>query len=409
LSLANVLNVGDRMLLGVVTEPVRSDLALSDTQMSLANGFLFVLFNLVAGVFVAHWIDRGNRVRILAVGIAAWSLSTAATGLAHSFPMLALARAGVGVGEATAFPAVMSLIPDMFRPEVRGRAMAVFQSSSFVGIVGGTILAGVLAASLGWRAMFVVCGVGGVALATVFLLTVREPHREQTAIETARWLADLKSGLVRILSAPAFVPLAIAFGISAMMGAVLGAWGPAFLQRSHGVPLREVGIVIGPAVGIGGFAGTLASGAIADRLVRRNGSVAAMLRVPLVALPLSAPFMAGFVFAPTLVLTMTCAAVMNFLVSCAFVPCVNYAVTCALPRDRGLTSTVMLAASGLIGGGFGPFVVGALSDAMTPQHGAEGLRYALSAMIASPVIAAAFLAIAVRMTRGDPLEASALS
>jgi MFS family permease len=399
LFLANVLNVGDRMLLGVVTEPVRHDLALSDTQMALANGLLFVLFNLIAGLFIARLVDRGNRVRILTVGIALWSLATAATGLARNFPELAVARLAVGVGEATAFPAVMSLIPDLFRPQVRGRAIGVFQSSSFIGIVGGTILAGVVAAALGWRPMFMVCGIAGVVLATIVVLTVSEPDREEppeAAEDAGRWLAGLAAGLRRVMTIPGFVPLALGFGISAMMGAVLGAWGPAFLQRSHGVPLREVGIVIGPAVGIGGLVGTLVSGALADRLVRKHGSMSAMLRLPLVALPLAAPFMAGFIFAPTLLATMICAAGMNFLLSCAFVPCINYAVVRAGAGDRALVSTVMLAASGLVGGALGPFIVGALSDALTPQLDGEGLRYALSAMIASPVLAAAFLFAAFR-------------
>jgi MFS family permease len=399
LFLANVLNVGDRMLLGVVTEPVRHDLALSDTQMALANGLLFVLFNLVAGLFIARLVDRGNRVRILAIGIAGWSISTAATGLAHSFSALAVARLGVGIGEATAFPAVMSLIPDMFRPQVRGTAIGVFQSSSFVGIVGGTILAGVLAASLGWRSMFMVCGLAGVVLATVVVLTVSEPGREHpvdAAEDAGGWLAGMAAGLRRVIQVPGFIPLALGFGISAMMGAVLGAWGPAFLQRSHGVPLREVGIVIGPAVGIGGLAGTLLSGPIADRLVRKGGSMAAMLRLPLVALPLSMPFMAGFIFAPSLLVTMLCAAGMNLLISCAFVPCVNYALTSAGAGDRALISTVMLAASGLIGGALGPLIVGVLSDGLTPQFGAGALRYALSAMLVSPLLATAFLFAAAR-------------
>jgi MFS family permease len=399
LFLANVLNVGDRMLLGVVTEPVRRDLALSDTQMALANGLLFVLFNLVAGLFIARLVDRGNRVRILAIGIAGWSISTAATGLAHNFSALAVARLGVGIGEATAFPAVMSLIPDMFRPQVRGTAIGVFQSSSFVGIVGGTILAGVVAASLGWRPMFMVCGLAGVVLATVVVLTVSEPGREHpvdAAEDAGHWLAAMAAGLRRVIQVPGFIPLALGFGISAMMGAVLGAWGPAFLQRSHGVPLREVGIVIGPAVGIGGLAGTLLSGPIADRLVRKHGSMAAMLRLPLVALPLATPFMAGFIFAPTLVVTMLCAAGMNLLISCAFVPCVNYALASAGAGDRALISTVMLASSGLIGGALGPLIVGALSDALTPQLGGDGLRYALVAMLVSPLLATGFLLAASR-------------
>lgn len=405
LTLANVLNAGDRMLLGVVTEPVRHDLALSDTQMSLANGLLFVLFNLIGGVFIARLADRGNRVRILVVGIAGWSLATAATGLAHGFAVLALARVGVGVGEATAFPAAMSLIPDLFSPQVRGRAVAVFQSSSFIGIVGGTVLAGVLAAWLGWRAMFFACGLAGIVLATVLVITVSEPAREKPPDQDGlgeRWLAGLRAGLRRVGSSPGFVALAIGFGISVMMVSVLGAWGPAFLQRLHSVPLQQVGIVIGPAVGIGGLAGTLLSGAFADRLVRRRRSLSAMLRVPLVALPLSTPFMAGFIFAPTLFLTMACAAAMNFLLSCSFVPCVNYAVARADPADRALASAVMLASSGLIGGALGPFIVGALSDALTPQLGVPGLRYALSAMIVTPILATGFLALAARNANDAP-------
>ena len=161
--------------------------------------------------------------------------------------------------------------------------------------------------------------------------------------------------------------------------------------------------MIGPAVGIGGLAGTLVSGAIADRLVRRGGSPAAMLRVPLVALPLSAPFIAGFIFAPSLLLTMASAAVMNFLLSCAFVPCVNYAVTRADPGDRALVSTVMLASSGLIGGALGPLIVGVLSDAISPQVGADGLRYALSATIVTPILATAFLVAAIRQAPDAPL------
>jgi sugar phosphate permease len=212
----------------------------------------------------------------------------------------------------------------------------------------------------------------------------------------------MSAGLRRVMAIPGFVPLALGFGISAMMGAVLGAWGPAFLQRSHGIPLREVGIVIGPAVGIGGLAGTLVSGAVTDRLVRTRGTLSAMLLLPLVALPLATPFMAGFVFAPTLLVTMLCAAAMNFLLSCAFVPCINFAVARAGAGDRALVSTVMLAASGLIGGGLGPFIVGAVSDGLSPQWGAEGLRYALSAMLASPLLATAFLIAAYRQAPGKP-------
>ena len=409
LFLVNAFNVGDRTLLGVVTEPVKLELQLSDTQMSLANGFLFVLFNLVGGLVIARFVDRGNRKRILALGLAGWSIATAATGWAHDFFTLSLARIGVGIGEATVFPAAMSLIPDLFSRNSRGKAIGVFQSSTLIGIIGGTILAGVLAAWLGWRTMFEICGAAGVVLAVVLLLTVREPHRQERQGEasTAPWTRDLVEGLRRILGRPGFVPLALSFGASGMMVAVLGAWGPAFLQRSHDVPLAQVGVVIGPAVGIGGIAGMLVSGALADRLAARHGDSLAMLRVPLIALPLSIPFLAGFVTMPTIGLTMVSAALMNFLVSCAYAPCVSYAVTNVAPGDRGLVSSVLLAAAGLIGSGLGPFIVGVASDFLTPIYGEDGLRYGIAAMIPTPAIALALLWIAVRQARRANLPIAA--
>jgi predicted MFS family arabinose efflux permease len=270
-----------------------------------------------------------------------------------------------------------------------------------VGIIGGTILAGVLAASQGWRAMFEMCGAAGVILALVLLVTVKEPPRESEGDDViqAAWSNDFRDGLRRILAQPGFIALALAFGVSGMMVSVLAVWAPAFLQRSHGVPLAQVGVVIGPAVGIGGIAGMIVSGALADRLAVREGTPLAMLRVPLFALPLSIPFLAGYVAFPSLGLTMLSASVMNFLVSSSYAPCVNYAVSTVGPRDRGLVSAVLLAASGLIGSGLGPFIVGAASDILTPTYGDEGLRYAIGWMIPTPAIAFALLWLAMRQAR----------
>ena len=400
LFLANVLNTGDRGLLGVVTEPVRVELLLSDTQMSLANGLFFTVFNLVGGLFLSRLIDRGNRMRILAFGIAGWSIATAATGLATGFATLAIARIGVGIGEATAFPAAMSLIPDLFRAQSRGRAVAVFQSAVFIGIVGGTVAAGVLAAAIGWRAMFFWAGGVGVALALVMLVTGTEPARGKDAkpAAPAGTFADLAQGLLRLWHAPGLAWLVIGYGIAGMLTAVLSAWGPAFLQRSHGVPLAQVGVVIGPAVGLGGIAGTLVAGFLADAVGRRSGSARATLWIPIVTMPLSVPCVLGFAFLPSLTATMTSAAVMNFLLACAIIPSINFAVGTASPGDRGLTATVMLAASGLIGGTLGPFIVGVLSDYLKPTIGMESLRYGVAMMAAAPLVGTAFIVAAKRST-----------
>src|SRR5690606_36194394 len=92
LFLANLLNVADRSLLGIVVDPVKADLGLTDTEMSIIAGSAFVLFNLFVGIFIARWVDRGNRKRILILGITLWSAATALTGLAQGFASLALTR-----------------------------------------------------------------------------------------------------------------------------------------------------------------------------------------------------------------------------------------------------------------------------------------------------------------------------
>lgn len=404
LFVANVFNQADRMLFGVVVDPIRQDLLLSDTQMSLLSGLFFVLFNLVAGLLLARAIDRGNRVRILAIGVFAWSVATAAQGYAEGFWSLAAARIAVGIGEATAFPAAMSLIPDLFRVQARGRAVAAFQSSTFVGIVGGTVVAGVLGAMLGWRMMFVVCGAAGM-LAVALLFTVKEPARgqaEHPAAAGESYLAGMLSACRRVLRIPGMASLMIGFGLTSMMTSVLAAWGPAFLLRSHGVPLAQVGLVIGPSVGIAGIVGTIAGGVIADMLVRRRGTQAAALLVPLVCAPLSLPFMAGLVFAPTLLAAMACGSVMNAAISASMPSTVSYAVSCAEARDRATLSTMLLAAAGLIGGSLGPFIVGSLSDLWADRAGSESLRQAMAVMLVMPVLATGFLLHAWRRARAVP-------
>jgi len=406
LVLANVLSVGDRMLLGIVTEPIRLELALSDVQMSLANGLFFVLFHLGGGFVVARLVDRGNRKRILAMGIAVWSLATAATGLANDFLSLSIARVGLGIAEAAVFPAAMSLIPDLFEKNVRGRAMAAFQTSGFLGVMACSSIAGLLAGSLGWRSMFVIFGIAGIAFALLVQFTGREPmrgNRPGGAQPATPYMADLFSACGRVLRLPGFACLALAFGVAAMVAASTGTWGPAFLQRSHGVSLAQVGLAIGLSSGLGGIAGTLLAGVLIDTLAKRNHAPSAMLRIPILVLPMCVPFLLGFVFSPLIGITVACAGVMSFLLGCAVAPCVTYAVTCVTPADRGIASIVMLAAAGLVGSALGPFMIAVVSDLIAPRFGDESLRFALSMMVLAPLVSAGLLIVARRQMRApDP-------
>lgn len=394
LVLANVLSVGDRMLLGVVTEPVRIEIGLSDLQMALANGPIFVLFHLSAGFFIARLVDRGVRMRILAACIAAWSLATAGTGLAHDFTALAAARVGVGIAEAAVFPVAMSLIPDLFATQVRGRAMAVFQTSGFLGIMVCTSLAGVLAGSLGWRPMFMIFGAAGIVLSAIVWMSGREPARVHPAARKSAsppYMADLLAACRRVLGLPGFPSLVLAFGVAAMVAAATGAWAPAFLQRSHGVSLADVGLAMGLASGIGGIAGTLLAGVLIDRVGRRSGHVSGMLQIPVVCLPLCVPLLLGFVLSPSAGLTVACLGAMSFVLGCAVAPCLTCAMSYVAPADRGVASIVMLLAAGVIGSALGPLTVGAASELLDGRLGDESLRHALGLLVAAPVAAALLL------------------
>lgn len=394
LFLANLLNYADRSLLGIVVEPVRRELGLNDTQISIVSGVAFSLFYLVAGVAIARWVDRGNRRLILALGVALWSGATAATGLAQDFVSLAVCRMLIGIGEATVFPVALSLLADLYPGPKLARPVSIFQSSSGVGLMIGAVLAGLLAAAFGWRTMFMGFGAAGVVLVLLIAFTMRPTPRTVSVDPQPLKDGGVLTAIRSIMSVPGMGWLAFGYAASNMMLACLPTWAPAFLLRSHGVELASVGAVVGPPAVIGGIAGTILSGILAARLVERSGNRWAGLIVPIIALPLAIPAYAVFLFAPTLPLVILAVAVMNFALTSSLGPCVALAVSLVPPARRGLTSTLMLVVQTLLAFALAPYIVGVASDALRPLYGEEALRHALALMMAAPVIASILIWIA---------------
>lgn len=406
LFLANLFNYADRALLGIVVEPIRRELLLSDTQISIVSGFAFSLFYLVAGVGIARWVDRGDRRLILALGVGLWSGATAATGFAQGFASLALCRMLIGVGEATVFPVALSLLADLYPGPKLSRSVSIFQSSAGVGVMVGSVLAGLLAAQLGWRPMFMVFGAAGLVLVVLIALTLGRTPRMAPSQAQPTQKGGLAGALVSIISIPGMGWLVFGYAASNMMLACLPTWAPAFLLRSHGVELAQVGAVVGPPAVIGGIAGTVLSGMLATRLIQRSGKASAGLVVPIVALPLAVPAFAAFLFAPTLPIVILAIAVMNVMLSSSLGPCVALAVSLAQPSQRGLASTLMLIVQTLVAFALGPFIVGLVSDALTPAYGGEALRHALALMLAAPPAASLMIWLARRRLRARPAEAA---
>jgi MFS family permease len=265
----------------------------------------------------------------------------------------------------------------------------------------GSIAAGMLAAAYGWRMMFVICGAAGFVLVLLMLPTMREPARAEPHLPGEP--ATLGASIAHLARLPGFTLLSVGMGLGSMIGGVLPVWAPAFLLRSHGVALADVGALIGPAVGIGGVTGAIVMGIVAGHMVRRRGSEVHALLVPLVAMPLAMPFYGVFIFAPSVGMAMMAAAIMNFLLASGFAPCISAAVSLAPSRMRAVASTVMFTASGVIGGAFAPLVVGVASDMATPSLGGESLRYGLATMAVAPLLSWGVLWAAYRRAlRGVP-------
>lgn len=394
LSAASFFNYLDRMVIAVLVEPMKRDLGLTDTQMGLVSGLAFALLYAGAGLPIARLADRGSRVRILAVCIAAWSVMTALTGQVRGFVELFLVRMGVGIGEAGCVPASHSLIADLFPPQGRALAMGLFQAGGLIGITVGLAIAGWLADTQGWRMALLVIGLSGLPLALLVALTLREPARSAAHADAG---AETAIVAVRALTArPVFRHVLLGLSVGAFAAYGKAQWYPAFYVRSHGLSLTEIGIYGSLASGLGGVIGILAGGAAMIRL--RPLDARWELWLP----------MAGYLGAiPFALLTLSVgshqlAFLFQFLSVLSGASGGGAALAAlqaqAEPHRRATAAALMLILSSLIGLGLGPVAIGILSDRLGPALGPESLRAAMLAATAIYAWAALHFALAAHST-----------
>ena len=181
LLLAYILNFLDRQILGILAQPIKAELRLSDAQFGALGGTAFALLYSVLGIPLAMLADRTSRSAVVAGSLAVWSAFTALCGTAAGFWQLFLYRVGVGVGEAGGVAPSYALIAEYFPPDRRARALAIFSLGIPVGLGGGAFIGAHLAAWFGWRTAFIIMGVFGVALAPMLRLVVRDLPRASAA------------------------------------------------------------------------------------------------------------------------------------------------------------------------------------------------------------------------------------
>ncbi len=391
LMLANISSFIDRQILALLVGPIKRDLHLSDTEMSLLMGLSFAIFYTLFGIFIGHFADKYSRRNIIIGGVTIWSLMTALCGGVKSYGQFFLVRMGVGVGEATLGPSAYSMITDYFPKSKLSRALSTYSMGVFIGsglaiLIGASIIGNLPKTGMvnvpifgnifPWQLMFIYIGLPGLAIALLLLLVVKEPMRVD--ILNAKGVAIDKPTLGQALDIiwekrAVFLALSIGTAFTAFVSYGSSAWIPTYFNRTFGWQMKEVGLKFGLIVTIFSALGVLAGGWLADRYAKRgieNGN----LRVGLISgvgILLSA---CNFLLSdPNLILLSL--AIPSFFVAFPF-GAATAAIQEIMPnRVRALASSIYLFFVNMIGLGGGPFVVAFFTDSVF--HDEKMIKYSL--------------------------------
>jgi MFS family permease len=392
LLIAYIFNFLDRQILGILAQPIKADLNLTDTEFGAIGGLAFALLYSVLGIPLAYLADKTSRSAVIAGSLAVWSGFTALCGTAHGYWQLFLYRLGVGIGEAGGVAPSYALIADYYPPQRRARALAIFSLGIPIGLALGTLIGAYIAHAVNWRAAFIAMGVAGVILAPILRFVVRDLPRAPSANP-----APLAAVFPMLARKPAFWLLAFGASASSLCGYGLALWTPSVLMRSFGMDLLTTGNFLASLVFIGGCAGVFAGGWFADRLGQADRGWYAKL--PAIAWLITAPtFVAGFL-APNLWLAWILLLIPNAL-NILWLGPVTTAVQHLVPAPmRATASATFLLINNLVGLGIGPLLIGGLSEHFKATYGVDALRNAAIGCTLFYFVAALLMLLAVKPLR----------
>jgi predicted MFS family arabinose efflux permease len=398
LSSLYVLSFVDRFVLALLVAPLRSDLGLSDVQLGLLFGPAFGLFYAVLGLPLARFADRGNRRRLIVVGVLLWGIATTASGFANSFAWLVSLRVGLAIGESALTPAAYSLIGDLFPERRRTLAASIYSAVGQAGaygsfIIGAAILHAVDSATAGgrlsglksWQLVLVAVGVPSIAVAFVFLCTTREPPRNASRDKSAPPLREV----VRYLGQHVRLYLGL-FGGAGLLQAVSyswNAWGPEYIRREFSWPIQHAGLAFGLSGLLATSAGTMIFPLITRWLASRGRSDA-------IASTSTAGVIVGSLFAIAAILRTSPASFLILMAAALFCTAgatnnVIVALQIFAPdRMRATLVACLLLCITLLGLCLGPPLTALLATSISPQgHGLGAALGILTVAIAVPCTA----------------------
>lgn len=371
LTCLNILSWIDRQIIPALAPLLIDELGLTSAQIGLLYGYAFILCFILAGAVLGTLADRVHRPRLIATGLAVWSVFTGLSGLAQSFAQLAAARVMVGIGEATLTPAALAMLSDVFPERWRARAVGIFATGLPIGAGLSLIVAGILAPRYGWRTCFLFLGILGV-VAAALVSRVSDPQRGRTSqsrhLEQA--LGDrhpLRDFVTTLRHSPALV-WTIAGGVIITFSTAATIHALTWLVRERGYEFRQAALIGGGLYALTGTIGNVAGGWWADFCAARwrggrlwSMAIAQVLLTPATLLfylsPAgSAAFYTGWVLS-------------GLRATIWFGPLYASVQDLAPAHARATAVAFLMLAINLLGGGPGPWLAGALGDRTSLTQG----------------------------------------
>jgi MFS family permease len=409
------LSVLDRFIISLLVEPIKRDLGISDLQFGLLTGFAFATTFSVFGLLFGALADRVSRRWVIFAGVSIWSLATATCGVAKNYVQLALARVGVGAGEAALNPCATSMLADLFPPHRLSLATAVYAMGATVGagtafLVGGMIVDLVshseffvfplLGEVRSWQAVFYIVGIPGVLISFAIFI-IPEPVRrgpKLAATNGRSWMTAYVDLIQFMKKRPRlYVCHILGFGIASAVVSGGGSWYPVHMIRSFGWTPGKTGLALGLTMIAAALIGKSISGRLMDELYKRGfrdaqmrwymGACLAAVPVGIITFTSGNPwvFLGGFWIYMVLIQT---------LPICAYTT-----LNLVTPNNlRGASVAFFGAIGGIIGAGLGPILIPAAAKFIFKQDNAVGLGMAAVIGTVCP-IAALILGLGLRSVR----------
>lgn len=372
-------NQVDRIALGIVQQDIKIALDLSDTQIGLLTGIAFAFFYAIVGVWIARLADRGNRIVIISLTTALWSLCLGVSAAVTSFIQLMLVRIGVAVGEAGCVPSSHSLIADAFPSSERPRAFARFMLGVPLALSVGYFAAGWLNELVGWRQTFLILALPGLILAPLAFLTLSDdrknfPAPKQPGAEGIQG-RHLSRDLKQLWQNRTFRHLLICNSLWAVFGIGILQWTPTFFIRTHGIGTGELGTWFALIFGVAGGAGVYLGGELAAKYGVNNEK--RQLSACAIAFIFFGAAHAVAFAASDYTVALAAITLAAFGGNMAQGPIFANIQVVVDGRMRATAIAIIAFFQNLVGAGLGPLAAGFLSDTLQPLLGNDALRYAL--------------------------------